>query len=88
MRVIITEKQEMSTTALKKMLIQRISEINDKSFLEAIRKILDTKADAKTFYLTPEIIEQIKESKKEIENGLSIENDSLERESEEWLTAQ
>ncbi|MEN8250816.1 MAG: hypothetical protein ABFS32_17925 [Bacteroidota bacterium] len=75
----------MSTLELKNALIQRISEIQDKSFLEAIRTILDSRAESKTLYLTPEMINEIMASKQEIDKGLFIENDSLEKEVEEWL---
>ncbi len=75
----------MSTAELKNVLIQRISEIQDKSFLEAIRTILDARAELKTLYLTPEMTSEIMASKQEIEKGLFIENNSLENEVEEWL---
>ena len=75
----------MSTLELKNALIHRIAEINDKSFLEAIKTILDTKAESKTLYLTPEISNEIMESKKEIEKGSYIDNHLLEKEIEEWL---
>jgi hypothetical protein len=75
----------MSTAELKSALIQRISEIQDKSFLEAIRTILDSRAESKTLYLTPEMTSEIMASKKEIEKGLYIENNLLEKEVEEWL---
>jgi len=70
---------------LKNVLIQRIAEIEDKSFLQAIKTILDAKAESKTLQLTPELINEIMESKQEIEKGLFIENDLFEKEIEEWL---
>ena len=75
----------MSTIELKNLLIQRISEIQDKSFLEAIRTILDSKAESKTIHLTPEITDEIMSSKKEINDGLFIENDLLEKQVSAWL---
>jgi len=75
----------MSTLELKNLLIQRISEIQDKSFLEAIRTILDTKAESKTLHLTPEITKEIMASKQEVDRGLFIENNLLEKEVAEWL---
>jgi hypothetical protein len=75
----------MSTIELKNLLIQRISEIQDRSFLEAIRTILDSKAESKTIQLTSEITNEIMASKKEINNGLFVENDSLEKEVSAWL---
>jgi predicted transcriptional regulator len=75
----------MSTIELKNALIQRITEIEDESFLQAIKTILDAQAEAKTIQLTPEIISEIMQSKKEIEKGLFIENKEIEKEIEEWL---
>jgi len=75
----------MTTLQLKNALIQKISEIEDKSFLEAIKTILDAKSKSKKLYLTPELINEIMESKQEIKKGLSIDNDLLEKETEEWL---
>ncbi len=75
----------MTTIQLKNALIQRISEIEDKSFLEAIKTILDAKSESKTLYLTPELTAEIMASKQEIAKGLIIDNDLLEKEIEEWL---
>nr|NQU89647.1 hypothetical protein [Bacteroidota bacterium] len=75
----------MTTSQLKNALIQRISEIEDISFLEAIKTILDAKSESKIINLTPALTNEIMASKKEIEQGLFIENDPLEKEIEEWL---
>ena len=75
----------MTTLKLKNALIQRISEIEDISFLEAIKTILDAKSESKIINLTPELTNEIMASKMEIEQGLFIENDHLEKEIEEWL---
>ncbi len=75
----------MSTIELKNALIQRIAEIEDISFLKAIKTILDAKADSRTLQLTPEITNIIVESKKEIEKGMFTDNDQFEQELEEWL---
>ena len=75
----------MTTVQLKNALIQRISEIEDISFLQAIKTILDAKSESKTIKLTPELTQEIMASKKEVEQGLFIENDILEKEIEEWL---
>jgi len=77
----------MKTVELKNILIHRIAEINDKSFLQAIKTILDSKSESKVLTLTPEQRNEIIASKKEIEQGLFIENDELEKEIEEWLNA-
>ena len=75
----------MTTLELKNALIQRISEIEDRTFLEAIKTILDAKADKRKIQLTPELSEEIMASKKEIEKGEFVDNDLLEEEIEKWL---
>ncbi len=75
----------MNTIELKNILIQQIATINDKPFLEAIKTILDTKSESKVINLTNEQRLEIIESRKEIEKGLFVENDKLEKEIEKWL---
>ena len=75
----------MSTIELKKTLIQRIVEINDVSFLKAIKTILDIRSNDEVIALTPEVRKEIFASKKEIKNGLFITDEKLEKEIGAWL---
>jgi len=77
----------MTTIELKKLLINRIAEINDVSFLNAIKTILETKTqtETKTLSLTPEQRFEIMESRKEIESGLFVEQVELDKEFNKWL---
>jgi len=77
----------MNAIELKNLLIQRISEISDISFLEAIKTILDSKLESTVFPLTIEQRDEILASKKEIEQGLYIEDAALEKEINGWLNA-
>ena len=77
----------MTRIELQNLLIHRISEINDISFLEAIKTILDSKSEAAVLPLTVDQRDEILASKKEIEQGLSIENTVLEDEIAGWLKA-
>lgn len=77
----------MTTIELKKLLIQRIAEINDVSFLKAVKTILESKTNTEVLLLTPEQKKEIMESKKEIEQGLFIDNDSLDNEVAKWANA-
>ncbi len=76
----------MTSIDLKKTLIQRIAEIDDVSFLNAIKTILDSKAESQTISLTPEQRFEIQESRKEIEQRLSIEQNELDKEFDQWLS--
>lgn len=75
----------MTAIELKKLLIHRIAEINDVSFLNAIKTILDAKTQAQTISLTPELRHEIIESQKEIEAGLFLEQVELDKEFDKWL---
>ena len=77
----------MTTIELKKVLIHRITEINDISFLKALRTILESKTETEVISLTPEQRNEIIESKKEIEQGLYIEHEVLDKKVSTWLSA-
>jgi hypothetical protein len=77
----------MTAIQLKTLLIHRISEINDVSFLKALKTILDTKTETGVIQLTQEQLDDIIASKKEIEQGLFIENIAFEKEVKQWLNA-
>ena len=77
----------MTMMELKSMLIHRISEINDIRFLEAIKTILDEKAEDSTLELTEDQKEEIAISKKEILQGLFINESDLDSDIQEWLNA-
>ena len=77
----------MTAIELKTLLIHRISEINDVSFLKALKTILDTKTETGVIQLTQDQLDDIIESKKEIEQGLFIENSVLDTEVRQWLNA-
>ena len=76
----------MTMTALKKLLNNRIAQINDVSFLNAIKTILDTKTQTQAISLTPEQRLEIIESQKEIGSGLFVEQAELDKEFNKWLS--
>jgi predicted transcriptional regulator len=78
---------KMTAIELKNVLMHRIAEINDVSFLQAIKTILDSKTEAKALTLTLEQRDEIMASKKEIEKGLFISHEELDKEVSEWLSA-
>jgi len=78
----------MTMLELKSILIHRISEINDIRFLEAIKTILDGKAEDSIIVLTDEQKQEIIQSRKEIKEGLFISNEELDKEIQAWLKAE
>jgi predicted transcriptional regulator len=77
----------MTAIELKNILIHRIAEIDDISFLNAIKTILDSKADNEILTLTDKQRDEIIASKKEIEQGLYIDHQDLDKEVKKWLSA-
>jgi len=77
----------MTTIELKKQLINRISEIDDESFLQAIKTILDSKTQSQVITLTKAQRQEIDESKKQIEEGEFIEQDELDQKFNQWKSA-
>jgi hypothetical protein len=75
----------MTMMELKSILIHRISEINDIRFLEAIKTILDEKAEDATLELTKEQYKEIRDSQAEINEGLFLYNNDLDQEIQRWL---
>ena len=78
----------MTMLELKSILIHRISEINDIRFLEAIKTILDEKAEDSVIVLSDEQKQEIIQSRKEIKEGLFISNEELDKEIQAWLKAE
>ena len=74
--------KDMTTLDLRKQLIQRISEIEDNAFLEAIKTILDS--NSQILHLTAEQRAEILKSKDQIDQGLFTSKDQLDEEFEKW----
>jgi len=75
----------MTTIELKNILIHKIAAINDESFLNAIKTIVDKKSEA-TIYKTTEVQKaQIQEGIYQIENGDFFTNEQVESEIDQWL---
>jgi hypothetical protein len=77
----------MTTLELKKLLIHRITEINDISFLKAVKIILESKTETEVLLLSPDQRNEIMESKKEIEEELFIDQETLDKEILRWVGA-
>lgn len=77
----------MTTIELKKQLINRIAEIDDESFLQAIKTILDSKTQSQVLTLTDAQRHEIIESKKQIEEGEFIEQSDLDQKFNQWQSS-
>ena len=75
----------MTTIQLKKVLIRQIADIEDISFLNALKTILESKTKSNIICLTNEQKEEIIRSKTEIDKGKYSEQLELNKEFEKWL---
>jgi hypothetical protein len=75
----------MTTLELKKQLVQKIKEIDDVSFLKAIKTILEARTSGQMLTLTPEQRQEIEESKKEIEKGLYLNQEDIDKMFGQWV---
>jgi hypothetical protein len=78
----------MTAMDLKKMLIHRIAEIDDVTFLEAIKTILDSKTSNNLIKITDEQREDIIASKKDFSIGLFLDQKELDQEINRWVNEQ
>lgn len=74
----------MTAIELKTLLVNRILEINDEAFLKAIKTILDLKSQSEIILLTDEQRSELIESKKQVEQGLFIDQDEMDHAFEKW----
>jgi len=75
----------MNTIELRKELITRISEIEDKDFLNAIKTILDYKNKEKFIQLTNEDEEELIRASEEGKSGQFILQSEMDKKAEKWL---
>ena len=75
----------MTVIDIRNQIIQKLQDINDLSFLEAVKTIIDLKVEKEVFYINHEMEQMLHERKEKIEKGEFIDNDSVFKESEEWL---
>ena len=78
------KKKGMTAIELKQFLFHRIAEINDESFLNALKTIIETKSQSQKISLLSQQRNEIIESKNDIENGLFCNETQLDIEFKKW----
>lgn len=76
----------MSTSELRNKLIEDIFLIEDKSFLEALKTIIDTKLATTTYELSDFQKERIRKGREQFVNGSVISNENVQKKIDKWLT--
>ncbi|HBF87039.1 MAG TPA: hypothetical protein DDX39_00245 [Bacteroidales bacterium] len=76
----------MSTLEIRNKLIENIFLIEDKSFLEALKTIVDTKLASTTYELSDFQIDRIRKGREQLMNGNTISNDTVQKKVDKWLS--
>lgn len=75
----------MTAFELKKQLIEKISEINDVSFLSTLKTIIDTKKHV--LGLTKAQRDEILASQTEVKNGHFVDQAQIDNDFNQWASA-
>ena len=75
----------MSTIELRHNIIEKLSLIDDDSFLKAIKTIIDSKVNEGVYKLSDFQKKRIDSGREQLKKGQSISNDVLQKEVDQWL---
>jgi len=84
----IKNENSMSTIELRHIINEQLSHIDDVSFLNAIKTIIETKVSTDVYKLSEFQKERINKARQEYQNGQSIKNEDLQNEVNQWLDTQ
>ena len=77
----------MSTVELRHIIIEKLSNIDDISFLKAIKTIVESKADEKVYQLSDFQKKRIEANREQVKKGQTISNEALNKEVLQWLNS-
>jgi hypothetical protein len=75
----------MSTIELRHNIIEKLSLIDDDSFLKAIKTIIDSKVNEGVYKLSDFQKKRVISGREQLKKGQSISNDVLQKEVDQWL---
>jgi precorrin isomerase len=75
----------MSTIELRHIIIEKLSLIDDASFLKAIKTIVESKVSEKVYKLSDFQKNRIESGREQLRKGQTISNDVLQKEISQWL---
>jgi hypothetical protein len=76
----------MSTIELKHFIIEHLSQIDDKPFLNALKTIIETKISGDTYKLSSYQEERIDSARNDLKNDKTITHNDLQKEIDQWLS--
>jgi hypothetical protein len=75
----------MSTIELKHHIIEKLSLIDDDSFLKAIKTIIESKVNEGVYKLSDFQKKRIDSAREQIKKGQTISNEAVQKEIDQWL---
>jgi hypothetical protein len=75
----------MSTIELRHIINEHLSHIDDVSFLNALKTIIESKVSKDIYILSDYQKERIKTARQQLKNGQTISHDDLQKEINLWL---
>lgn len=76
----------MSTVELRHTIIEKLSLIDDTSFLKAIKTIVESKANEEIYKLSDFQRKRIIAGREQVKNGQTVSNEALQKEIRQWLS--
>jgi hypothetical protein len=76
----------MSTIELRHIIIEKLSLIDDASFLKAIKTIVESKVSERVYKLSDFQKNRIEAGREQLRKGQTISNDVLQKEIGQWLS--
>ena len=77
----------MSTIELKNIITEHLSRIDDVSFLNAIKTIIESKASVGTYELTDYQKIRIDQARRQHKEKQTISHENLQKEIDQWLSS-
>jgi len=77
----------MSTIELKNIITEHLSHIDDVSFLNAIKTIIESKASVGTYELTNYQKNRIDQARLQLKKRQTISHEKLQKEIDQWLSS-
>ena len=75
----------MSTSELREKIISQLANINDTSFLKAIKVLIDTKVETEVYRLSDYQKERIRSGREQLKKGQTNSHDEIQKEINQWL---
>ena len=75
----------MNTLEVRSHIMQKLNQINDLKFLNALKIIVDSTTDDNIYHLTEIQKEKLQESREQAKRGEVMDNDKVFEEIELWL---